>query len=39
VDYTVVGGRFVVKDGQLVSADEAELTLRHNKAAKRLVSG
>jgi 8-oxoguanine deaminase len=37
VDFTVVGGRFVVKQGQLVTIDEAELALRHNKAAKRLV--
>jgi 8-oxoguanine deaminase len=37
VDFTVVGGRFVVKHGQLVTIDEAELALRHNKAAKRLV--
>lgn len=39
VDYTVVGGKFVVRAGQLVSVDEVELTARHNKAAKRLVSG
>jgi cytosine/adenosine deaminase-related metal-dependent hydrolase len=39
VDYTVVGGQFVVKQGQLVSVDEIELTARHNKAARRLVSG
>ncbi|MCG2786378.1 MAG: 8-oxoguanine deaminase [Anaerolineae bacterium] len=39
VDYTAVGGKFVVKAGQLVSVDEIELAARHNKAAKRLVSG
>ncbi len=39
VDYTVVGGKFVVKQGQLVSVDEVELVTRHNKAAKRLVNG
>lgn len=39
VDYTIVGGQFVVKQGQLVSVDEIELTARHNKAAKRLVEG
>ncbi len=39
VDYTVVGGQFVVKQGQLVSVDEIELTARHNKAARRLVNG
>jgi len=36
-DFTVVGGRFVVKEGRLVTVEEAELILRHNKAAKRLV--
>jgi 8-oxoguanine deaminase len=39
VDYTVVGGKFIVRQGQLVTVDEVELTARHNKAAKRLVSG
>jgi cytosine/adenosine deaminase-related metal-dependent hydrolase len=39
VDTTVVGGKFVVKNGQLVRADEAKLAEKHNKAAKRLVSG
>lgn len=39
VDYTVVGGKFVVKSGQLVTVDERELTARHNLAAKRLVEG
>ncbi len=38
VDYTVVGGKFVVREGSLVSVNEAELTSRHNQAAKRLVS-
>lgn len=37
VDYTVVGGKFIVKEGQLVTVDEAELVARHNKAAKRLI--
>ncbi|MCS6992326.1 MAG: 8-oxoguanine deaminase [Anaerolineales bacterium] len=37
VDYTVVGGRFVVREGQLVTVDENELIARHNRAAKRLV--
>jgi cytosine/adenosine deaminase-related metal-dependent hydrolase len=36
-DFTVVGGRFVVKEGRLVTVEEAELVLRHNKAVKRLV--
>lgn len=39
VDYTVVGGKFVVREGQLVTVDERELTDRHNRAAKRLVEG
>ncbi len=38
-DYTVVGGRFVVRDGQLVTANEQKLVERHNKAAKRLLDG
>src|SRR4026209_1381669 len=36
-DYTVVGGKFVVKEGQLVTVDERKLIERHNKAAKRLL--
>jgi 8-oxoguanine deaminase len=36
-DFTVVGGRFVVRDGQLVTVDEQELVERHNKASKRLL--
>jgi cytosine/adenosine deaminase-related metal-dependent hydrolase len=36
-DYTVVGGKFVVKEGQLVTVDEQKLIERHNKAAKRLL--
>jgi 8-oxoguanine deaminase len=39
VDYTVVGGRFVVKEAQLVAVDEATLIEKHNRAAKRLVCG
>lgn len=38
VDYTVVGGRYVVKEGQLVTQDLPKLVERHNKAARRLVS-
>ncbi len=37
VDYTVVGGRFVVKEGHLVTVDEADLVERHNRAARRLL--
>jgi cytosine/adenosine deaminase-related metal-dependent hydrolase len=39
VDYTVVNGKFVVKEGQLVTVDERKLIERHNKAAKRLLEG
>lgn len=39
VDYTVVGGRFVVRSGRMVNVDEAELVQRHNEAARRLLSG
>ncbi|HEX6270257.1 MAG TPA: 8-oxoguanine deaminase [Anaerolineales bacterium] len=38
VDYTVVGGKFIVKEGLLVTVDEQKLSERHNKAAKRLLS-
>ncbi len=37
-DYTVVGGKFIVKEGQLVTVDERQLVEKHNKAAKRLLS-
>jgi len=37
-DYTVVGGKFIVKEGQLCTVDEQKLIERHNKAAKRLLS-
>jgi cytosine/adenosine deaminase-related metal-dependent hydrolase len=39
VDYTVVGGKFIVKEGQLVTVDEPKLIAKHNKAAKRLLAG
>ena len=38
VDYTVVGGKFVVRERQLVSLDRPHLIERHNRAANRLVS-
>jgi cytosine/adenosine deaminase-related metal-dependent hydrolase len=38
VDYTVVGGNFIVKQGHLVTVDECKLIERHNKAAKRLLA-
>jgi cytosine/adenosine deaminase-related metal-dependent hydrolase len=37
VDYTVVGGRMVVKKGCLDTLDEQKLIEKHNKAAKRLL--
>ena len=39
VDYTVVGGTFVVKEGQLCTVDERKLTERHKQAARRLLEG
>jgi 8-oxoguanine deaminase len=39
VDYTVVNGKFVVKEGQLATVDRGQLIERHNKAAKRLLQG
>ena len=37
VDYTVVGGKFVVRAGQLVTVDEASLVNTHNRLAKQLL--
>jgi 8-oxoguanine deaminase len=37
VDYTVVGGSFVVRQGQLATLDETKLVENHNRAAKRLL--
>ncbi|HSJ87450.1 MAG TPA: 8-oxoguanine deaminase [Anaerolineales bacterium] len=37
-DYTVVGGKFVVKEGQLCNVDERKLIEKHHKAAMRLLS-
>jgi 8-oxoguanine deaminase len=36
-DYTVVGGRFIVKAGQLMPVDEQDLVTRHNLASKCLL--
>lgn len=38
VDYNVVGGRFIVREGGVVTVDEQKLVEKHNKAAKRLLS-
>jgi 8-oxoguanine deaminase len=37
-DYTVVGGKFIVKEGELCTVDEYKLIERHQQAAKRLVT-
>jgi cytosine/adenosine deaminase-related metal-dependent hydrolase len=37
VDYTVVGGRLIVKEGSVVTVDEGKLIERHSKSAKRLM--
>ncbi|NOT03680.1 MAG: 8-oxoguanine deaminase [Anaerolineales bacterium] len=39
VDYTVVNGKFIVREGQLVTVDQRKLVEKHNKAAKRLLLG
>jgi cytosine/adenosine deaminase-related metal-dependent hydrolase len=39
VDYTVVHGRVIVKDGKLVTLDVHKLVEKHNQAARRLVNG
>ncbi len=38
-DYTIVGGRMIVTEGQLVTEDIHRLVERHNRAARRLVNG
>jgi 8-oxoguanine deaminase len=37
-DYTVVGGKFIVKEGHLVTLDLPRLVERHNRAARRLLA-
>jgi cytosine/adenosine deaminase-related metal-dependent hydrolase len=37
-EYTAVGGKFVVKEGKLVTLDRARLIEQHNHAAKRLLN-
>lgn len=39
VDYTVVGGKFVVREKQMVTVEEGKLIEKHNQAAKRLLQG
>jgi len=38
-DYTVVGGKFIVKEGQLATLDLGKLIEKHNRAANRLLVG
>ena len=38
-DTTVIGGRFVVREGRLVTVDEHHLVEKHNRAARRLLIG
>ncbi len=38
VDYKVVGGKFIVKEGQFQTVDLQDLVQRHNRAAYRLVN-
>jgi 8-oxoguanine deaminase len=37
-DYTVVGGKFIVKEGQMQTVELPQLVERHNKAAQRLLA-
>jgi 8-oxoguanine deaminase len=39
VEHTVVGGRFVVRNRQLVTVNEVDLVAKHNRAAGRLLTG
>ena len=39
VDYNVVGGKFVVKEGQLTNVELPALVEEHNRAADRLLNG
>jgi 8-oxoguanine deaminase len=38
VDYTVVHGRVIVRDGRMVTIDEKDLVKKHNQAARRLFA-
>ncbi len=39
VDYTVVGGKFIVKEGHMLTVDEPSLIRKHNRLARQLVDG
>jgi len=38
VDYTVVGGKAIVKEANLVTVDEQILVQKHNKQAQKLLA-
>lgn len=39
VDYTVVGGKIIVKEGKLTTEELPTLIEKHNQAAARLLNG
>jgi cytosine/adenosine deaminase-related metal-dependent hydrolase len=39
VDLNIVGGKVIVKDGQMVNLNAPDLVQKHNQAAKRLLNG
>jgi len=39
VDYNIVGGKMVVKEGKLATVELSNLVNRHNQSAKRLLNG
>lgn len=38
-DYTVVGGKVIIKDGHFVNFDLPKLVSQHNQASRRLING
>jgi 8-oxoguanine deaminase len=38
-DFTVVGGKYIVREGNLTTIDIPKLVESHNQAARRLVNG
>jgi hypothetical protein len=39
VDINIVGGKIIVKDGELMTVNVPTLVKKHNQAAKRLLTG
>jgi len=39
VDFTIVGGKFIVRDGHMTTVDVPNLVREHNRAAARLLNG